>query len=1084
MNSKSVDTEFDSRRKALALEQYYQQVKTIILARQDPLTGLLPASTAVTVHGDYTDAWVRDNVYSILAVWGLAMAYRREDCDSGKAYLLEQSVVKLMRGLLVSMMKQRHKVEAFKHSLDPLDALHAKYNTATGEPVVADHEWGHLQLDATSLYLLMLAQMIASGLRIVFNLEEVNFIQNLVHYVSRAYLTPDFGLWERGAKSNEGSAEINASSVGMAKAALEAMRGFDLFGNEGNQSSVVHVVEDDIANARDTLTSLLPRESASKEIDAALLSIIGFPAYAVEDEELAERTRREIVNKLQGRYGCKRFLRDGHQTVVEDPDRLYYETGELQAFEDIESEWPLFFTYLLLDGLLRGDEAQASFYHQALQPLFVEREGQRLLPELYYVDEQHIAAEKAAPHSQPRVANENLPLVWAQSLSILSSLLQEKLLYASDIDPLDRRWLQVQPHKNRLLVTLLAENAEVQAMLHELGIAAQTPQQIAPIQVASASALTRAFSELGRNDKLSLSGRPMRHLDTLTTSQIYLLRGEQVIFLPPFLRTAHSYFQLDNYFLVEQFRTELRHIQRNWQKPGRPLLTFMITRSMLESSGHDLLTALLKELHTGSCESVDIRVARVAEHLPTASRESIDYLQSFAIKQDEFAGVEQVASVLKHNRSAARRLPSAQLSHWRSSGTDEQLVEELKQSENIYAQVELISILWRRQDIHAPLLSGMSLAQLAEQLYHRAAQWRLWGVMRRAAALMGWYDERLEDELARLVIRGLRVAVGRSFTDEVIIKRPLGNREILERINAFGGDDPRVRLLLQELVLLLGKLVKVDPQVFESAYTVQCWHLLLLLNGELAWELGVTEDEAFEALLELNPQSLLQRLHQLLAHTGDSLNHLASLESLKVALQDGDIARIKFNPDYDPRIDLADSGWTAWRKLRGGVIRLSEKFCSQLWQDLGQCAGIVIGDRLNVHNRLESRIVRADMTPGEKNFALLVEDKLNHIEAPEYRQLVMEALQVLSTLFRANPNLELDSYIVLDVLIGHAVRINWAWHCGQDGDLSDESKAEAWSLFFESPPHEVANAVVAAFAFLVKDKAPEAAPALEAFSTA
>ena len=40
------------------LDDYYGQAETIILARQDPVTGLLPASTAVTVHGDYTHAWV------------------------------------------------------------------------------------------------------------------------------------------------------------------------------------------------------------------------------------------------------------------------------------------------------------------------------------------------------------------------------------------------------------------------------------------------------------------------------------------------------------------------------------------------------------------------------------------------------------------------------------------------------------------------------------------------------------------------------------------------------------------------------------------------------------------------------------------------------------------------------------------------------------------------------------------------------------------------------------------------------------------------------------------------------------------
>ena len=203
------------------LERYYQQVTRVILSRQHPITGLLPASTAITAHGDYTDAWVRDNVYSILAAWGLGLAYRRLDESDGRTVLLEQSVVKLMRGLLIAMMRQSDKVERFKQTLDPLDALHAKYDTGTGDPVVGDDEWGHLQIDATSLFLLMLAQMTASGLRIVFTIDEVNFVQNLVHYIGRAYRTPDYGIWERGNKANHGVAEINNSSVGMAKAALE-----------------------------------------------------------------------------------------------------------------------------------------------------------------------------------------------------------------------------------------------------------------------------------------------------------------------------------------------------------------------------------------------------------------------------------------------------------------------------------------------------------------------------------------------------------------------------------------------------------------------------------------------------------------------------------------------------------------------------------------------------------------------------------------------------------------------------------------------------------------------------------------------
>lgn len=238
------------------LDRYYEQVRDIILNRQNCITGLLPASTAVTTHGNYTDAWVRDNVYSILAAWGLGLAYRKREDRNERAYILEQSVVKLMRGVLTAMMRQADKVEKFKHTQHPLDALHAKYNTASGEVVVGDHEWGHLQLDATSLFLLMLAQMTRSGLRIVFSIDEVNFVQNLVHYISRAYRIPDYGIWERGNKMNHGIAELNASSIGMVKAALEAMSGCNLFGKDGGQAAIVHVISDDIARTETSGSSL------------------------------------------------------------------------------------------------------------------------------------------------------------------------------------------------------------------------------------------------------------------------------------------------------------------------------------------------------------------------------------------------------------------------------------------------------------------------------------------------------------------------------------------------------------------------------------------------------------------------------------------------------------------------------------------------------------------------------------------------------------------------------------------------------------------------------------------------------------
>ena len=89
-------------------------------------------------------------MYSILAVFGLAMAYRRLDDDKGRTYELEHAVVKLMRGLLQSMMNQAHKVELFKNQQHVSHALHAKYSTNTGMTVVGDHEVSKMKMSGGS----------------------------------------------------------------------------------------------------------------------------------------------------------------------------------------------------------------------------------------------------------------------------------------------------------------------------------------------------------------------------------------------------------------------------------------------------------------------------------------------------------------------------------------------------------------------------------------------------------------------------------------------------------------------------------------------------------------------------------------------------------------------------------------------------------------------------------------------------------------------------------------------------------------------------------------------------------------------
>ena len=88
------------------LDSWFAQIDAIFLSRLSLEAGLLPASTAKTVHGDYAHAWVRDNVYSVLGIWGLAVAYRRQNYRLERADMLEAHVIRLMRGLLKAMIAQ------------------------------------------------------------------------------------------------------------------------------------------------------------------------------------------------------------------------------------------------------------------------------------------------------------------------------------------------------------------------------------------------------------------------------------------------------------------------------------------------------------------------------------------------------------------------------------------------------------------------------------------------------------------------------------------------------------------------------------------------------------------------------------------------------------------------------------------------------------------------------------------------------------------------------------------------------------------------------------------------------------------
>ncbi len=190
------------------LDIYYGIVKRQILRYQSPTSGLFPVLSSDTQVGS-----IRDSIYCAAAIWSLYQAYRRIDDDRGKSHELGQSTVKGMRGILQCWIRQAGRVEEFKGHQCPQHALHCKFNLGTGDVVKGgggEEDKHHLQIDVVSLWLIWLVQMTSSGLQMIYTQDEVSFVQNLVYYVERAYRTPDYGMWGRGSKYNDGSAEIHA----------------------------------------------------------------------------------------------------------------------------------------------------------------------------------------------------------------------------------------------------------------------------------------------------------------------------------------------------------------------------------------------------------------------------------------------------------------------------------------------------------------------------------------------------------------------------------------------------------------------------------------------------------------------------------------------------------------------------------------------------------------------------------------------------------------------------------------------------------------------------------------------------------
>ena len=313
-------------------------------------TGLFAASR-MTVNTGYNLAWIRDNIYTAIGL------------EAAQKYSI---VKKILRALLDVLLKHEYKIDwAIKEKpRHHYQYIHARYDPITMEEI--EQQWGNKQNDAIGALLFKIGDLEQKGIKITRNKNDLRILQKLVYYLESIeyWHDKDNGMWEE----NE---EVHASSIGACVAGLKKI------------SKIVNVKKDLIKKGENALNKLLPRESETKEVDMALLSLV-YP-YNVVTKNQRDTILRSVEQKLVKEKGVVRYI------------------GDRYHYRNREAAWTKGFPWLAIIYKQMNKPDKYAFYMRKTMEAMNEK-GE--LPELYYADSNE--------------HNENCPLAWSQALFLAS----------------------------------------------------------------------------------------------------------------------------------------------------------------------------------------------------------------------------------------------------------------------------------------------------------------------------------------------------------------------------------------------------------------------------------------------------------------------------------------------------------------------------------------------------------------------------------------------------------------------------------------------------------------------------------------
>jgi len=219
--------------------------------------------------------------------------------------------------------------------------------------------------------------------------------------------------------------------------------------------------------------------------------------------------------------------------------------------------------------------------------------------------------------------------------------------------------------------------------------------------------------------------------------------------------------------------------------------------------------------------------------------------------------------------------------------------------------------------------------------------------------------------------------------------------------------------------------------------------IIQVMASELARALHCSGEEASQHLLNLSPFEMKTLLHHILSgeefgESGDEPNQAfltytekskaerTGILQLRKKLMQRKVLSEEPETSEEGGVDIGGQ-WLRRRRIDGALNRVPPDFYSKIWHVLRKCEGLSIEGHV-LHQNLTK-----EMTTGEIKFALTVESVLNRIPDPEYRQLLVEALIVLSLVAENQTNVQLGPGLV---------RVENIVHVANELFLADQKQAK------------------------------------------